>query len=424
MKTPLISVVMPTYNSEKFIAEAIESILAQTVRDFEFLIVNEQGSTDQTIAIAESFQDPRIRVIQNTARLGIAASLNEGILQAKGPYIARMDSDDIALPTRFEKQMAFLEAHRAVSICGTWSEIFGKLTGHNKPQTEPARTKACLLLHTELVHSSLLFRKADLIQNDLWYSSQYLPEDFELFSRAVHRVNIANLPEALTRCRVSGDNVTQNQTARIVSHCQKIIARNLAVLSVAVSQKELRLLSSLRSYVGSESDIRLLHKLCKRITRGNDEKKIYDASALEYVLTRHVYMSLDPFFPHTLSEEMAGVITQTAYDMSQKWPICLFGLGKAFVDLAPYFIARLGGRVHCVSDNTPSHWGQEFCGLPCVPPDRLDPTAIGVVVLATYDHILEILSDLKNKGFSNVRPYFEPTRFASGKREESKWVLR
>ncbi|MDR2355648.1 MAG: glycosyltransferase, partial [Clostridiales Family XIII bacterium] len=104
MKTPMISVIMPTYNSEKYVAETMESILTQTFRDFEFLVVNECGSNDRTVAIVESFRDPRIRVIQNARRLGIAESLNIGIKQSKGKYIARMDADDIAMPERFERQ--------------------------------------------------------------------------------------------------------------------------------------------------------------------------------------------------------------------------------------------------------------------------------------------------------------------------------
>lgn len=411
MKTPTISVVMPTYKSEKYVEDAIESILTQTFGDFEFLIINEYDSIDRTMAIAENFRDPRIRIIQNTKHLGIAESLNEGIRQARGEYIARMDSDDIALPTRFEKQIAFLEAKQDISICGTWSEIFGNIVGHNKPRTEPEYIKACMLLNIELVHSSVIFRKEDMITNDLWYDHRYIPEDFELFSRAVHSVKIANIPETLMKYRVSGDNTIQNDTVQIIAHSKEIIARNLSILAVCVSHKEQSLLSSLRSCVKSQNDIRLLIELFKKIVHMNGIKKIYDLRALKYVLTRHIYMSLNPFLKEELTEEMIGMITQTADDMSKKLPICLFGLGKAFLDLAPYFVLRLGEKIHCVSDNTPSNWGKEFYGLTCIPPDKLNESAIGIVVLATYDNIIEIVSDLKNKGFANVKPYFEPECF-------------
>ena len=108
MSKPLVSVLMAVYNGEKYLLEAIESILNQTYTNFEFLIIND-GSTDSTEEIILSYSDQRIRYIKNEQNLKLIASLNKGLDLAKGKYIARMDADDISLPDRLEKQVNFLE---------------------------------------------------------------------------------------------------------------------------------------------------------------------------------------------------------------------------------------------------------------------------------------------------------------------------
>ena len=116
---PRISVIMSVYNSARFLAEAIQSILGQTYNDFEFIIVDD-GSSDQSLEIIRSYakMDNRIRVLENEKKYGLAASLNRCIFIAKGDYIARMDADDICVPDRLEKQIAFLEQHPNIGIIG------------------------------------------------------------------------------------------------------------------------------------------------------------------------------------------------------------------------------------------------------------------------------------------------------------------
>ena len=114
---PVVSVVMPTLNAEKYLAEAIDSILKQTFSDFEFLIID-GGSVDKTVSIIKSYQDKRIRLLNGSGK-NIAADLNIGLEAATGEYIARMDADDVALPERFAKQVDFLEKNSDVAILGS-----------------------------------------------------------------------------------------------------------------------------------------------------------------------------------------------------------------------------------------------------------------------------------------------------------------
>ena len=123
---PKISVLMPTYNGAKLLSETIDSILNQTFKDFEFIIINDCSPEDETDKIIAKYNDPRIRYIYNDKNLGISGSSNKGISLARGKYIARQDHDDISLPTRLEEQYNYMESHPEVGICGTYSKSFGQ----------------------------------------------------------------------------------------------------------------------------------------------------------------------------------------------------------------------------------------------------------------------------------------------------------
>lgn len=123
---PKISVVMPAYNAEKYIGEAIESILNQTFKDFEFIIIND-GSVDHTKEIIREYNDPRIVLLENDKNRGIVLSLNKGLDAATGKYIARMDADDIALKNRFERQVEYLDEHKDIGVLGKVTDVVARL---------------------------------------------------------------------------------------------------------------------------------------------------------------------------------------------------------------------------------------------------------------------------------------------------------
>jgi glycosyltransferase involved in cell wall biosynthesis len=122
MNMPLVSVVMPLFNAEKYVGDAVESVLNQSYTNFELIIIND-ASTDKSAACVQGIVDRRIVIVENENNLGIVASRNRGLALAKGKYIAVLDSDDIALPNRLEKQVAFLEANPAYGICGSYYHV-------------------------------------------------------------------------------------------------------------------------------------------------------------------------------------------------------------------------------------------------------------------------------------------------------------
>ena len=125
----LVTVLMPVYNAEKYVKQAIQSILDQTYKSFELLIIND-GSVDGSAHIIKSFQDPRIRFIENEKNLGLIATLNKGFDLSKGKYVARMDADDVAMPKRLKSQVAYMESHPEIGVYGSaYADLKDNITG-------------------------------------------------------------------------------------------------------------------------------------------------------------------------------------------------------------------------------------------------------------------------------------------------------
>lgn len=169
-----ISVVMPTFNAEKYVHEAIESVLKQTFVDFEFIIVDDD-STDNTLEIIRSYKDKRIRVIEN--KHNFVDSLNRGLNAASGKYIARMDADDIMHADRLKIQYTIMDAEPAITVCGSWMSPFGE----NVPKGTIAQT-AFGLLEQPLVHflkGNLIFHPTVMMQSDFLRKHNLKYEDYD-----------------------------------------------------------------------------------------------------------------------------------------------------------------------------------------------------------------------------------------------------
>lgn len=227
---PEITVIMPAYNSEKYIKEAIESICAQTFTDWNMLVINECGSDDHTRSIVESYEkkDARIQLIQNETKLGLADSLNRGMKLAEGKYIARMDADDLAHPDRFQKQWKYLEKHPDVIVLGTAQHHFGPNTDWvHRPATTTEQCRANLLFMCDMCHSTVMLRKQVFIENALFYDSTYFAEDYELWMRALKYGKITNLPDVLGEYRWGEENITKVKKKQLAKESGEFVAKNL-----------------------------------------------------------------------------------------------------------------------------------------------------------------------------------------------------
>lgn len=220
MQTPRISVIMPAYNSELYIAQAIDSILQQTYTDFELIILND-GSTDKTPEIIQKYadSDKRIVFVNNRENRGLITVLNQGLDMARGEYIARMDSDDISMPERFAKQVAYLDSNPDVGVLGTLIHGFDKL---NAPGIQiPIVTVFDLLEKNYIAHPTVMMRKSLFDKYNLRYNPDYIHcEDMELWSRMIFLTKIHNIMETLLMYRITGKNISivnkqsQKETAK------------------------------------------------------------------------------------------------------------------------------------------------------------------------------------------------------------------
>ncbi|MFN6039864.1 MAG: glycosyltransferase, partial [Bacteroidota bacterium] len=196
---PEVSVILPVFNAEKYLAESIKSILNQSFTNFELIIIND-GSTDKSSEIIKSFSDIRIVYIEQL-NMGLANTLNKGVSLAKGKYIARQDNDDISYPERFQKQFSYLENNAEIALIGTRARIvneMGEPTGRNHLHpTNPNVLKLDLLFDNPFVHSSIFVRKDILLKVGGYYSSSDFFEDYNLWSRISYHYKVANLPEIL-----------------------------------------------------------------------------------------------------------------------------------------------------------------------------------------------------------------------------------
>lgn len=219
--TPQISVLMPVYNGERYIYAAIESILKQSYKDFELLILLEYGSNESSKEIVYAFTDTRIRVIENEKKLGLSSSLNQGIELARGKYIARMDADDISYSERFRIQKEYLDKHSDISLCGTAMKINGKNVAKKLCQHEGIIFYS--YLYCPFFHPTVMWRREDLLEKNLKYKEGIAAEDYELWMRVIEQVKTANIPKPLLMYRMYGNNRSDIQREKLISENENML---------------------------------------------------------------------------------------------------------------------------------------------------------------------------------------------------------
>jgi glycosyltransferase involved in cell wall biosynthesis len=281
---PLISVVLPVYNSEKYIQESIRSILDQTYRNFELIIVND-GSKDRSDEVIRSVTDSRIVYI-NQANMGLAATLNKAISMAKGSLIARQDHDDISLSSRLEKQVKFLNENPQTALVGTWAEVIdenGKLTGReHKHPVSNIHLKFSLLFDNPFVHTSVMFRREAWQQAGTYSTDKNYFEDYRLWSGIASHQAVANLPEMLVRYRELRSGMSKSDN----SYAAKVNAQALENISSYCPQSDKkRILDFLQGNLNSNEWGQIFNQVVKAFC----EKEKIQPSQLEPVLRKTVF---------------------------------------------------------------------------------------------------------------------------------------
>lgn len=235
---PKVSVVMSVYNEEKYLQESIESVLHQTLKDFEFVVIND-ASTDNSARILEKIavNDERLRIINNEKRLGLTKSLNIAIINSKGKYIARMDADDVALPERLERQILHLEKNPSIGLIGT---SFYEIDEHSRILGEVYMPETDLMIRKKIFkfnpffHSSItiprtVFEKVGLYNEEFQYA-----QDYELWFRILRSYKGINLNELLMKRRKHKQTLTHKKLQQQYYFSYKACQAGLKLLTPSI----------------------------------------------------------------------------------------------------------------------------------------------------------------------------------------------
>ena len=301
-----ISVVMPMYNTAvPFLKEAVESILNQTFGDFEFIIIDD-GSTNDSPAYLDALTDPRIRIIRNKENIGITKSLNLGFRAAQGKYIARMDSDDISFPERFEKQVAFMDSHPDVIACGTRIANLG---------TQPSPPKAAvnnmnvyrvrmLFCNPGPKHSTAFFRLEKMNQYHIEYDERLVyAQDYGLWMTISQLGQICILPEVLHYNRVHSGQISIEHREKQIQ-CDKMTQRKLLTQLVGnVTEEELdEYYVCSTGYYAEATITPQIASLYDRMISANKQKRIYDQAILKQKIIEIKKRLIDRTFTKDMSK--------------------------------------------------------------------------------------------------------------------------
>lgn len=224
-KSPKISVVMPVWNGERYLREAVDSILAQTFTDFEFLVIDD-GSTDSTPEIVEEYmhRDKRVRLIR-LPHEGIVVALNRGVQESRADWVARMDCDDIAKPGRLEMQWNAIQKKPQAVLCHTNIETLG-VGPRAKPQHFPQTREMLLVrmcIHCAVVHPSVLFSKQAFFAAGGYLQSERHAEDYALWERLFRTGDFIGIPEPLLIFRIHAGSVSKGEAVEAQKVLPEII---------------------------------------------------------------------------------------------------------------------------------------------------------------------------------------------------------
>ena len=290
-----VSVIMSTYNTpEEYLRESINSIICQTYTDFEFIVVDD-GSTQNDSEIALGFHDERIIVLRNEKNSGLAYSLNCGLKHARGEYIVRMDSDDIAVPDRLEKQIGYMESHKDTDILSARAECFGSRAGIPIiDYGDDAYVKAVLFFADVILHPTVVMRASSLKKYGLKYDEKLRrAQDYDLWSRATEYCRFHIMPEIVLKYRCHEGQATVIARKKQLEVCRMVCNYYLARLGIDADDNTPVFYRAMNGSAEQPVSLYELWMWTEKLLRANREKNIFDDEIFkELVGYRLVYAAL------------------------------------------------------------------------------------------------------------------------------------
>ena len=309
-RMPKISVIMPVYNTNAaYLKEAIESVLHQTYQNFE-LLVTDDASEPFVKEVTEGYSDKRIKYIRLERKQGIAVARNVGIEQAKGEYIALLDSDDIALSERFEKQVQYLESHSKIGCLGTMVDIIGDdavNAGFQKVREHAEIEKFLIFIGCAFCNSSVMIRKSVLRKNHILYKPENVPaEDYGLYVDLIGKTQFACLSDVLGQYRYHQANISHTRKEEQLEKGARIQKQALMKYLADFKAAEIDLL--LRFLTNQSLSVQELPRLIKLMNRLVDDLRAKNWSDNEI---RHVFKKkAKKLYYHTRSLKGQRILLQ------------------------------------------------------------------------------------------------------------------
>ena len=296
-----VTILMPVYNCREYVREAIDSILGQTFRDFEFLIIDD-GSTDDTNEIIRKYSDDRIIIHKNEKNLGLIATLNKGLDLAKGRYIARMDGDDISVSSRLEKQINFLEAHPDYIACGSWVETFKEnektIDIKYNEKYELIRIKSMYQNH--FCHGSSLF-KTDIVKKyNLRFENKFIhAEDYYFFVKLSEIGKLYNIQEILLRVRQHNSNVSA--LSHQIQHKNSINVIKYQLNKIGINANDINFNLYFRFFYSNfdlnKEEINITENFLINLIKANSESKYFPQNVFfEYITNKWFSLCMNSTF--------------------------------------------------------------------------------------------------------------------------------
>lgn len=286
---PKLSITVPAYNRENYIGPCLESLLNQSFTDFEIIVVND-GSTDKTVEIIESYKDSRIKLYHNEQNRGIVYTRNRGFELSKGEYIAILDSDDISVQGRLQKQVTFLDQNLKVGLVGGFAEVIdengqseGKVWFSNFDQK---KLNTRLFFENCIAQSSVMLRKSALPNPA--YRSEYPPsEDFDLWVQISRNWEVCNIPEVLIQYRVHSKNISKEENSVQIQNANKILLYQAEeLIGEPLTEKEKTChISLMKNNFDKTDDMIAVHKWAYKIIEANKNSHKYPETEFVHLLS-------------------------------------------------------------------------------------------------------------------------------------------
>jgi glycosyltransferase involved in cell wall biosynthesis len=288
---PLVSVAMPVYNAEKYLKQAIDSVLSQTYTHFELILVND-ASSDRSKEIIHSYTDTRIRYFENAINLGITKTRNMCVQHAAGKYVAVLDNDDIALPSRLEKQVEFLEANTQYGVCGSFYDIIngdGHLVNKMTLPVTDTEIRTYFLFENCFCNSSVMIQSILLKERN--YSEGFnMIEDYYFLYMVSKSKKLSNLPLYTTQYRVHGKNTSLEKAEGMTILRRQMDAMILSDLDILYTEEEFELHTHFVTgnfhFFKTNSQIKGLENWLLKLYQLIKSKQLYDMGLVERVFIR------------------------------------------------------------------------------------------------------------------------------------------